>query len=555
MNKKIFKLGVFLLTISLPFNTLALSKTEMITSVIDSKGNVIKSNAQIELKDLEKGDILDESTLEDIKNKKGLEKFSREAKNITWKSTGKDIYYQGKVIDELPIKIQVNYYLNGKEEELNKMKGKSGRVDIKYTFTNSSYDNNSHMYTPFVVIMNTMLNDKNSNIQINNGKVISTGNKNIVNGIATPGLYESLGVEELKDYNSITLSFDTTKFSVPEVYFMATPKLLSEVDINKINQYTSKLSSISLLKNGMNQLENGSKQLVEGSSSLYEGIHTFTEGINSAYQGSIQITDGLSKLQNGMGSINSLNTLVDTLYQKYQENLKLYNDITSGTTENQLKTGLTQATTEKNKLEEQLLQVNSMIQYFSNKEELSEEETIQYNTLLENKKALEEGINKCNSALLEIQNTLSTLSMAPAKIMGANEVISTILMNVLGVNSMDYVNDNTIQVFHQQLGELMSGVDTLQKGSNSLTTGLNQLVEGSKKLDNGSLQLQDGSKELSSGITKINQEGINQLVSISNEINYSSNKIKKLISLSKNYKGFTGNNVDKTIFIYRLSSK
>ena len=555
MNKKIFKLGVFLLTISLPFNTLALSKTEMITSVIDSKGNVIKSNAQIELKDLEKGDILDESTLEDIKNKKGLEKFSREAKNITWKSTGKDIYYQGKVIDELPIKIQVNYYLNGKEEELNKMKGKSGRVDIKYTFTNSSYDNNSHMYTPFVVIMNTMLNDKNSNIQINNGKVISTGNKNIVNGIATPGLYESLGVEELKDYNSITLSFDTTKFSVPEVYFMATPKLLSEVDINKINQYTSKLSSISLLKNGMNQLENGSKQLVEGSSSLYEGIHTFTEGINSAYQGSIQITDGLSKLQNGMGSINSLNTLVDTLYQKYQENSKLYNDITSGTTENQLKTGLTQATTEKNKLEEQLLQVNSMIQYFSNKEELSEEETIQYNTLLENKKALEEGINKCNSALLEIQNTLSTLSMAPAKIMGANEVISTILMNVLGVNSMDYVNDNTIQVFHQQLGELMSGVDTLQKGSNSLTTGLNQLVEGSKKLDNGSLQLQDGSKELSSGITKINQEGINQLVSISNEINYSSNKIKKLISLSKNYKGFTGNNVDKTIFIYRLSSK
>ena len=196
-----------------------------------------------------------------------------------------------------------------------------------------------------------------------------------------------------------------------------------------------------------------------------------------------------------------------------------------------------------------------MIQYFSNKEELSEEESIQYNALLENKKALEEGINKCNSALLEIQNTLSTLSMAPAKIMGANEVISTILMNVLGVNSMDYVNDNTIQVFHQQLGELMSGVDTLQKGSNSLTTGLNQLVEGSKKLDNGSLQLQDGSKELSSGITKINQEGINQLVSISNEINYSSNKIKKLISLSKNYKGFTGNNVDKTIFIYRLSSK
>ena len=542
MNKKIFKLGVFLLTISLPFNTLALNKTEMITSVIDSKGNVIKSNAQIELKDLEKGDIIDESTLEDIKNKKGLEKFSREAKNITWKSTGKDIYYQGKVKDELPIKIQVNYYLNGKEEELNKMKGKSGRVDIKYTFTNSSYDNNSRMYTPFVVIMNTMLNDKNSNIQINNGKVISTGNKNIVNGIATPGLYESLGVEELKDYNSITLSFDTTKFSVPEVYFMATPKLLSEVDINKINQYTSKLSSISLLKNGMNQLENGSKQLVEGSSSLYEGIHTFTEGINSAYQGSVQITDGLSKLQNGMGSINSLNTLVDTLYQKYQENLKLYNDITSGTTE-------------KNKLEEQLLQVNSMIQYFSNKEELSEEESIQYNALLENKKALEEGINKCNSALLEIQNTLSTLSMAPAKIMGANEVISTILMNVLGVNSMDYVNDNTIQVFHQQLGELMSGVDTLQKGSNSLTTGLNQLVEGSKKLDNGSLQLQDGSKELSSGITKINQEGINQLVSISNEINYSSNKIKKLISLSKNYKGFTGNNVDKTIFIYRLSSK
>ena len=38
-------------------------------------------------------------------------------------------------------------------------------------------------------------------------------------------------------------------------------------------------------------------------------------------------------------------------------------------------------------------------------------------------------------------------------------------------------------------------------------------------------------------------------------INKEINKIKKLISLSKSYKGFTGNNVDKTIFIYRLSSK
>ena len=65
-------------------------------------------------------------TTDDIKNINGREKFSLDSGTLTWKSTGKDIFYQGKVTEELPIKVTAKYYLNGEEVNPKKIKGKSG---------------------------------------------------------------------------------------------------------------------------------------------------------------------------------------------------------------------------------------------------------------------------------------------------------------------------------------------------------------------------------------------------------------------------------------------
>ena len=96
--------------------------------------------------------------------------------------------------------------LDGKEMNLDDMLGLSGKVSITVSYKN----NDKHivrvngkletLYTPFVVMFGTVLdNETNSNISVTNGKVTSNGTKSIIAALATPGLYESLNLQELKD--------------------------------------------------------------------------------------------------------------------------------------------------------------------------------------------------------------------------------------------------------------------------------------------------------------------------------------------------------------------
>ena len=56
-------------------------------------------------------DIKDSSDLTDIKNVKGDETFTQDGDNLTWSTDGKDIYYQGKSDKELPVSVNIKYYL------------------------------------------------------------------------------------------------------------------------------------------------------------------------------------------------------------------------------------------------------------------------------------------------------------------------------------------------------------------------------------------------------------------------------------------------------------
>ena len=63
----------------------------------------------------------------------------------------------------------------------------------------------------------------------------------------------------------------------------------------------------------------------------------------------------------------------------------------------------------------------------------------------------------------------------------------------------------------------------------------------------------DSTNLLSAGISKINNEGINKLTDYKNLALSYSDKVKKLKDLSNEYSGFSANNVDNTIFIYKIS--
>ena len=553
MNKFYKGISLLLVLSMFPINCLALTKTETIYSNLKDNGEVKSTDISVGLTNLDKGEVIDYTKLDNIKNVNGEEKFSRDSEKLTWKSTGKDIYYKGVLNDNLPISVSCKYYLNGEEKSLSEMKGKSGDVKLIFNFKNHLYDYNSHMYTPFVVSTLYTINSKdNSNVEVSSGKVINTGNKIFITGVSAPGLYESTNIFELKDMDSITISYNTSKFDMSEIYFVMTPKLLEEVDLDfsKVSNITGNLNE---LQSGVNKLQGGSQAIVDGENNLNTGLISLNKGLNDALEGSNKLYEGLVQVQEGTNKLSNMTTLVDTLYENYIKNSELLNNINSGVTKEQLENGILDATSKKTELENKLKEVNAGISMLEGLESLSEDETNQLNTLRYQKEQLEIGIKQYAQGISEAQNNLNSLPLASAKLSGANEAIIQVLCGILGVNDPTMINEESINAFKTNINNLVGGVNSLTEGSKNLSNGIGKLHEGSEKLVDGSTKLGDGNKTLLDGITKLDNEGISKLTDYGNKINNYSDKVETLINLSKNYKGYTSNNADRVIFIYKLS--
>lgn len=555
VNKMIFIM--LLCSLLIPINSYALTKTETVYANITLDGSVKKVSVTNKLSNIDKGDILDYSNLIDIKNLNGDESFSRDNEHLTWKSTGKDIVYQGKTKDNLPIEVTTKYYLDGKIVNPNDIVGKSGNIKIEYTFNNLEYNYSSGMHTPFVVSLVSLMDTKsNSNFSISTGKVVSSGTRNILIGIATPALYNDLGISELKSMDNITISYKTDKFKINDTYFVMTPKLLDEVDISKLDKLGEVNSAMNKLQDGVNKLEEGSIELNKGSFNLLNGMNELNSGIKKALDGSNTITEGLDKVSEGSNKLSSLNTLIDMLYSSYKENLELLNKITSGDAKKSYEAGISDATNKKTDLENKLIEVNAGISSLEQAESLgviTEEGKNTLATLKTQKTQIEAGIKAYAEGISEAEKNLASLPVAEAKLEGANEAIIKILMGILDINNPKDINDVTINKFKTNIEDLLRGINSLKDGSNTLTNGLDELYSGSNKLVNGTNRLNSGTKELSNGISTINSEGIKKLSSYATKINSYSNKVKILTNLSKNYNGFTSTNSDNTIFIYKIT--
>ncbi len=80
----------------------------------------------------------DFSNLTDIENVEGYEEFTKNSDgSLTWQADGADIYYQGKTDAKLPVGVSLSYKLDGKEIAADELAGKSGRVTIRFDYTNN----------------------------------------------------------------------------------------------------------------------------------------------------------------------------------------------------------------------------------------------------------------------------------------------------------------------------------------------------------------------------------------------------------------------------------
>lgn len=304
-------------------------KDESVYLISDANGNVNKTIVVDHLKNKDKKDTLeDASNLSDIENVKGKEKFTQSGDKLTWQAGGKDIYYQGTATEEPPVTQKVTYYLDGKEISPEDLAGKSGKVKIRFDYTNTtSYTEtvNGEKQTvsvPFAAITGLVLGDGFENIEVTNGKAEVSNSSSVVLGYALPGLKDSLGIKDgdldgdvnIPEYMEMTA--DVENFSMPAAMTFVV-NASDYVSTDGID--TSDLDDmINDLKDASTQLQDGSKTLAEGTDTLADGLSTlqsnlgtFASGVGTLQSGLKTYTDGVSTLSGGLNTLgNSTGALV-----------------------------------------------------------------------------------------------------------------------------------------------------------------------------------------------------------------------------------------------------
>lgn len=526
-NMKNIKKGMALLLILAlivsPFSALALTKSETIFTSTNYNNDNNKTVVSNHLYDIGKDSIDDVTFLTNIINLNGNEKYELDNNKLIWQNNGNDIIYQGTTDRKSPIDAVTKIYFNNKlVKNIDDIKGKSGKVRLELKLKNNSYNKKENVYVPYVVTMGMILNnDQNNNIKITNGKVVSTGTRSILVALATPGLYESINISNFKNLDKVTITYDTTNFDFNEIYMMASPKLLSEVDFNIFSEMDKLAKSVNLLSTSMDNIENGtkvikskSKELENGAKNLSDSLNIMATEVKKIENGMITVDDGLEKIITVLESSLQESADLKLLNKTNEASIKSLEETQKNLKENYNKYGL------KN------FQTTSELIAFFNNQGLSNEAI----ESLINCKIIYENTKDSNENLIKL---IATNNEALLKL---NKEVAENMNNLL-----------------EQLKNIKAGTSKLAAGAKALDTNLIKLYNGSNNLQNGIMQLNAGFRDIHDGITKVNADGIKVLERYTNQFTSYSNSFKSLVKASKNYKGYATNNASNTTLIYKIS--
>ena len=244
--------------------------------------------------------------------------------------------------ENAPVTMKVTYKLDGKEIKPEDLAGKSGKVTIRFDYTNNQKKTvtiNGKKQTvavPFTMITGMMLpTDVFSNVEVTNGKLTKVGDNIVAVGMTMPGLKDTMNLKfndksldlDIPEYFELTA--DVKDFSLDMTMSVATSNLLSDMNADDITLDDLKKTVASLddaanqladgtvsLQDGTQQLSNaipaltdGVNQLNTGASSLKDGIYAYADGAASAYEGSVSLNNNMKTYADGIGTL--YNTLKD----------------------------------------------------------------------------------------------------------------------------------------------------------------------------------------------------------------------------------------------------
>jgi len=516
------------------------------------------------------------------------------------------LHYDGYEDCKVPVTMDISYELDGESISPAELAGKSGQVTMKISYTNNiKYKN---VYVPFMAVTGVVLdNDYFSNVQVENGRSMDDGNRNVVLGYAFPGLQKSLGVSSSKVNvpDEVTITADTENFQIESIYTILSSDALSELNIDTntdINGLTSKLNKLEnsasdllsgtkqlyagtqKLNAGASKLTTGTDKLVAGGKSLATGMDTMKKGVSSLSSSSESMADGMTQLANGATSLktgadslntgaqklqagtNQLSTGLSTLSsssESIRNGAKAIVDATLATANTQLKAaGVTTTVTADNYatvLGAVTTKIDAGMKQITDAYGAAGEASDQYKQLATEKATIAALKTQLDSLVTYYNGVLAYTAGVDSAATGAKTVNTGAASLTAGTKSLSdgaaKLADGSKQLSAGlgSLGKLISGVDQLDTGANQLYGGLKTLRANEDSLVSGISQLNDGAKELNDGVSDAVKTMKSEMSKLdTKDLETVMDRVQELKDASESYQSFGGKgSYDSVKFIYK----
>ena len=506
-------------------------KAETVYAKADADGTVTETTVEAVLKARDGATIEDMAALRDIINKEGDEAYTTGADNaLTWENSGNAITYEGKSDAALPVTTRVTYYLNGVETAPADLAGQSGRVRIRFDYTNHTRETvtvDGQEYTvcvPFTAITAVILDgDKFSNIETDNGKVMELDGTTAVLGTAMPGLADSLRLTEFEPLEDTEIpayfevSADVTDFSLDFTATILTPSALDDLDTGDLSDLDDLSDTLDDLTDAADELADGTGALADGVQGLNEGAEALADGLTQLYDSGTALVDGANALRDGLSAVSGA-----------------VGGMTSGDTGSN---------------DEMMAQLNEQLApVISNYGTTVVTDTVTDADLLA-------ALTAAGLTGEQQQAVLGAVGVAmgkalqndtPAMVQGVAGTVSGVLMGQLGSGI------SQLQTGLDQLAsgsaELARDADTYVKAVGQVSQGADALAEGSAKLDDASdamyeglAELHDGAAELHDGVQEFSDKNTDDLSdNLGAGLRNVVRRLKAVQQAGKNYQTFSG---------------
>jgi len=482
-------------------------------------------------------------------------------------ANGKETLNKTESNENAPVTMKVTYKLDGKDIKPEDLAGKSGKVTIRFDYTNNQKKDvtingkKQSVCVPFTMITGMMLpTDVFSNVEVTNGKLTKVGDNIVAVGMTMPGLKDTMNLKfnnetldlDIPEYFELTA--DVTDFSLDMTMSVATSNFLSDMDVDDITLDDLK-KTVSSLNDAATQLADGTVTLQEGTQQLNDAVPALTDGVDQLNDGASSLKEGIYAYADGASSVNDgagqlsqgLDTLYATITDKDLEGN--VNQLATGAAKlnagtQQLKSTLTtNMGTYSGKyktaydggykilgLVAQLTSNQSILSGLSGDADKALASTVADMSLADDD-ANKIAAQRADETLIMTTNLVSVYSSLPSEykpsaitvIAGLNQA-STAYFAMAGsyqtldsqgfFDGMEAVAGGLSSV-NAAVPSLCSGIAQLKSGANKLAEGSSTLVNNNDTLKNGASQLaagtatlKDSSGTLAEGVTQLNDGAI-----------------------------------------------